>query len=138
MIANIRHLFKSIDHKKIMLVGLYVTGIISHLIISILFLYKGDERVFFVKFGVMLLLAWLLYSYLKSKKTRLYAILLMVFMELDITYTVLNGHILNFTMSYPFIFYVIFGLYLFGFFFFFRLKDALIATTLHYIYIGLW
>ena len=134
MITTIRQLFKSTDHKKIMLVGLYIVGIISHLIISTIFAYRGEQIIFFIKFSIALFAAILFHYYLKSGNTRHYAILLMILMELDIAYTVLNGHIFNFTMSYPFIFYVIFGLYLFGFFFFFRLKDALIATALHYIY----
>jgi two-component sensor histidine kinase len=134
MIVNIRYLFQSTDHKKIMLVGLYIVGIISHFVISAIFAYRGEETVFFIKFGIALVTGILFYYYLKSGNTKLYAILLMVLMEFDVAYTVLNGYIFNFTTIYPFIFYVIFGVYLFGFFFFFKLKDALIATVLHYMY----
>jgi two-component sensor histidine kinase len=120
-------LLHSTDHKELMLGGLYATFIIIYAVSSVIALHLDIYPLFFTKIFIAVLSSFLLYKYLKSYRIGLYATLLIIIVELDIAISVLYDQFDSFTMAHPFIL-------IFGFFFFFKLKNALIATTLHYIY----
>ncbi len=132
----IQNIFNSKNHKDIMLTGLYVSSIIVNLaLVFVAFIceYRVD---FFVKFMFTFLTFILFIYYIRSYKTRLFAILLMILIEFDIAFTLLISKIINFSSIYPFMLYMIFGVLLFGFFFFFKLKNAFLATSIHYFFWG--
>ena len=107
--------------------GLYVTFTVFYMGFFAVALFLELWDLFWFKFFVAILASFLLFKYSRSRNTNLYAVLLMLIVEVDIGVTLLSGQVLGFTMIYPF-------MVIFGFFYFFKLKSALIATALHYGY----
>ncbi len=127
MFKHLQRLLHIQGHKELMLIGLYITSIIIYAISSLVELYLHIYPAFVIKMSLAVISAFLLSSYLSSRRTSLYAMLLVIIIELEIAISVLNDHFYSFTMAHPFVL-------IFSFFFFFRLKTALIATALHYVY----
>ncbi len=130
----IQNIFNSKNHKDIMLIGLYIGSILINLILIFVAFNSEYYSDLFIKFIFMFITLIFFVAYLRSYKTKLFAILLMILIEFDISFTLLSSKIINFSSIYPFMLYMIFGVLLFGFFFFFRLRNALLATFIHYIF----
>ncbi len=133
----IHNIFKSKNHKDIMLVGLYISSITINLVLILIALVYDFYIDFFVKSTFVFITILLFRFYLESYKTKLFAILLMVLVEFDIALTLSSGEIISFSSIYPFMLYMIFGVLLCSFFFFFKLRNAFLATLVHYIFWGI-
>ncbi len=127
MFKHLQRLLHTQGHKELMLIGLYITFILIYAVSSLVELYLHIYPAFLIKMALAIISAFLLFSCLRSRRTSFYAMLLIIIIELEIAISVLNDHFYSFTMAHPFVL-------IFSFFFFFRLKTALIATTLHYAY----
>lgn len=127
MFKSIIDLFKTTNHKEIMLVGLFISSIILYSGLSLLALYMEVYNIFFIKSGIVAVLFVLLSLYLRSKRTSLCAIVFMVLIDVESSFAVINKQAYEFITVYPF-------LIIFGFFFFFRLRTALIMTGIHLLY----
>ncbi len=126
-IERLRKEFRSKDHKKIMLTGLYVSALAIFFVLSLAAFITGCQVVFWKNFGISILLLVLLINYRKSGNTKLYAIFLIFLMEMDSTLMMLNEDFHIFVIVYPFFLIL-------GFFFFFRLKTAIWMTFFHFLY----
>jgi len=110
-----------------MLAGLYLASIVIFLLLGIVAGVMGYETIFWIKLGVVILIIILLYGFLKSSKVQLYAVFLLLIVEIDSTFVMLYLHSGNFVTIYPF--FVIFG-----FFFFFKLRTAVWMVIAHLLY----
>ena len=126
-VDRLKRIFRSNDHKEIMLAGLYLVSIGVFLFLGIVAGLMGYEVVFWIKLGITVLSSILLYGFLKSGKVQLYAVFLILIVEIDSAFSMLYLHSGKFVMIYPF--FVIFG-----FFFFFKLKAAVWMTLAHLFY----
>ena len=127
MIQKIRQIFHSRDHKEIMLVGLFISSIVIYSGLGLLALYMGIYNIFYIKLTLAFVMMGLLALYLRSYNTKLFAIILIVIVDVESSFAVINKQFYEFITIYPF-------LIIFGFYFFFRLKIALLLTLLHIIY----
>ena len=128
MFANyLKKIFFSRDHKDIMLKGLYISSIVIFLFLGIVSGLMGYKTVLWVKLSIVIFISILFYSYLKNDKLQLHAILLIIVVELDSAYVLLDQHFNNFVTIYPFFI-------IFGFFFFFKLRTAVWLTLGHLVY----
>ena len=124
---SLKRIFHSNDHKKIMIAGLYLSSIVIFLLLGIVAGLMGYETIFWIKSGIVVLSIMLLYGFLKSGKVQLYAVFLLLIVEIDSAFVMLYLHSGNFVTIYPF--FVIFG-----FFFFFKLRVAVWMTLAHLFY----
>lgn len=127
MVNYLRALIQSRDHKVLMLTGLYVTFIMAYAVSSVIALYLNNYPVLFMKAAIVIISSLLLFAYLKSRRTSHYAMILIIIIELEIAISILYDQFDSFTVTHSFFL-------IFGFFFFFKLKNALIATAFHYLY----
>ncbi len=118
---------KNSYHKERMLIGLYIAVFVSYLFLSIGTLIKGETEIFLEKFFVSIVLIVLFSLYLKFKGLKRFFILLVILLELDALFTVYRYPSLDFIVVIPFIM-------IFGFFYFLKMKEAVFAVILHYIY----
>jgi len=126
-VDRLKRIFHSNDHKEIMISGLYLSSIVIFLLLGIVAGLMGYETIFWIKLGIVVLNIILLYGFLKSGKVQLYAIFLLLIVEIDSAFVMLYLHAGNFVTIYPF--FVIFG-----FFFFFKLRAAVWMVTVHLLY----
>jgi two-component sensor histidine kinase len=110
-----------------MLTGLYLSSIALFMLLGIISGLMGYKNIFWIKLGISILNAVLLYGYIRSGNTRSYAIFLIVIVEMDSAFVMLNQHFSNFVTIYPFFI-------IFGFFFFFKLRTAVWLTLTHLVY----
>ena len=115
------------DYKDIMLASLLYLGIAYFALMSIATLILGYSHFFMAKFIAMIALFAVLKYYQKNLNVKLSALFLMIVIEIEIAVHLLVGGFIEFPVLYPF-------LAIAGFFFFFNLKQAVIATILHYAY----
>jgi len=128
MLMNcLKRIFHSNDHKEIMLTGLYLSSIALFLGLGIVAGLMGYVSILWVKLSIVAFNAVLLYAYIRSKNTRLYAILLILIVETDSAFVMLNQNFSSFVTIYPFFI-------IFGFFFFFKLRTAAWMTLIHLLY----
>jgi len=127
MIKSIKHLFHNNDHKVIMLRSLFVLFIIIYAVLAIVAYILGLYDIFWVKLGVGLLIVLLFLSCLKFRNIPLITILFIIVLEIDTSLGMLSKDFYDFVAIYPF-------LIILGFFFFFRLKTALLMTVVHFAY----
>jgi len=128
MLVNcLKKIFRSKDHKEIMLTGLYLSSIALFMFLGIISGLMGYKNILWIKLGISVLNAVLLYAYIRSGNTRLYAMFLIGIVEVDSAFVMLNQHFSNFVTIYPFFI-------IFGFFFFFRLRTAVWMTVAHLLY----
>jgi len=127
LIDSLKKIFRSRDHKEIMLTGLYLSSIVLFLVLGIVAGWMGYQSTFWIKLSITVLNVVLLYGYIRSGNTRLYAIFLILIVELDSAFVMLNQQFSNFVMIYPFFI-------IFGFFFFFKLRTAVWMTMVHLLY----
>ena len=125
--TTLKNIFQTKNHKNIMLRGLYLSSIVIFIGIAVAALLMGYKTIFWTKLGISAVITVLLYIYLKFHQTQLYASLLILIIEIDSTFIMMNEHFNNFIMIYPFFI-------IFGFFFFFKLRTAIWMTLLHFIY----
>ena len=123
----LKRIFHSNDHKEIMLTGLYLSSIALFLGLGIVAGLMGYVSILWVKLSIVAFNAVLLYAYIRSKNTRLYAILLILIVETDSAFVMLNQNFSSFVTIYPFFI-------IFGFFFFFKLRTAAWMTLIHLLY----
>jgi two-component sensor histidine kinase len=124
---SLKRIFHSNDHKEIMLTGLYLASIVIFLLLGIVAGVMGYETIFWIKSGITVLIIMLLYGFIRSGKVQIYAILLLLIVEIDSAFAMLYLHSGNFVTIYPF--FVIFG-----FFFFFKLRAAVWMVIAHLLY----
>lgn len=123
-----KRIFQRKDHKEMMLTGLYLSSIVLFMLLGIVAILMGYEMVFWVKMGITLLNILLFYAYIKSDNNiQLFAVLLIIIVELDSAFVMLNQYFSNFVTIYPFFI-------IFGFFFFFKLRTAVWMTLSHLVY----
>ncbi len=127
LVGCLKRIFHSKDHKDIMLTGLYLSSIAIFLLLGIISGLMGYETIFWIKLGISVFNCILLNAYLKSGKIQYYAILLILVVEIDSAFVMLNQHFNNFVTIYPFFI-------IFGFFFFFKLRTAAWMTLSHLLY----
>ena len=127
LVGCLKRIFHSKDHKDIMLTGLYLSSIAIFLLLGIMSGLMGYETIFWIKLGISVFNCILLNAYLKSGKIQYYAILLILVVEIDSAFVMLNQHFNNFVTIYPFFI-------IFGFFFFFKLRTAAWMTLSHLLY----
>ncbi len=127
LVSSMKNIFHNKDHKEIMLTGLYLASIVIFLLLCIVAGLMGYEIICWIKFGITALNIILFYAYLKSGKVQLYAILLMLIIEIDSAFVMLYLHSENFVTIYPFFI-------IFGYFFFFKLRTAIWLTMAHLLY----
>jgi len=123
----LKKIFRSKDHKEIMLTGLYLSSITLFLVLGIVAGLMGYKSILWIKLAIVVFNAVLLYAYIRSGNTQLYAIFLILIVEIDSAYVMLNQQFSNFVTIYPFFI-------IFGFFFFFKLRTAAWMTLLHLLY----
>ena len=127
MIENIRNLFQSKNHKEIMLGSLLVLFIMIYAVLALSAFYLGMHDIFWVKLCAGLIIVLLFGICLKFRNTSLIAILFIIILEIDTSLGMLSEDFYDFVAIYPF-------LIILGFFFFFRLKTALLMTAAHFFY----
>lgn len=127
LLSCLKKIFCSKDHKEIMLTGLYLSSIALFIVLGIVSGLMGYMNILWIKLGISALNTVLLYAYIRSKNTQLYAIILILIVEMDSAFVMLNQHFSNFVTIYPFFI-------IFGFFFFFKLKTAAWMTLAHLFY----
>jgi two-component sensor histidine kinase len=127
MFKNIKHIFKSKDHKEIMLAGLLVSSFVIYIVLALSALYVGLTDVFWIKLSVGFIIGILFFVCTYYKNIPLITILLFIVLEIDTSLAMLSEHLFDFISIYPFFI-------IFGFFFFFRLKTALWMSFIHFIY----
>jgi len=120
-------IFRSKDHKEIMLTGLYLSSIALFMVLGMISGLMGYKSILWIKLGISVLNAVLLYAYIRSGNTQLYAIFLILIVEIDSAFVMLNQHFSNFVTIYPFFI-------IFGFFFFFKLRISVWMTLVHLLY----
>ncbi len=118
---------KKTHPKDLMLSSLYLGSIIIYLSLAIIALIAGEREIFLLKIAVFLIFSIIFFIYLKTKRVKEFFLILILILEAENAYGVYQYPILNFTLFFPFTM-------IFGFFYFFRLKEALTATLLHYIF----
>lgn len=123
----LKKIFHSRDHKEIMLTGLYLSSIALFIVLGIVAGIMGHKSILWIKLGIAVVNAVLLYTYIRSGNTQLYAIFLILIVEIDSAFVMLNHHFSNFVTIYPFFI-------IFGFFFFFKLRTAVWMTLVHLLY----
>ena len=123
----IKKIFRSKDHKEIMLTGLYLSSIVLFMLLGTISGVMGYKNILWIKLGISVLNAVLLYAYIRSGNTRLYAMFLIGIVEVDSAFVMLNQDFSNFVTIYPFFI-------IFGFFFFFKLRTAVWMTLAHLLY----
>jgi two-component sensor histidine kinase len=123
----LKRIFRSKDHKEIMLTGLYLSSIVFFIVLGIVSGLMGYKSILWIKLGISVFNAVLLYAYIRSGNTQLYAIFLILIVEIDSAFVMLNQHFNNFVTIYPFFI-------IFGFFFFFKLRTAVWMTLFHLVY----
>ncbi len=123
----LKRIFRSKDHKEIMLTGLYLSSIALFLGLGIVAGLMGYKSILWIKLSIVALNAVLLCAYIRSGNTQLYAIFLIIIVEIDSAFVMLNQHFSNFVTIYPFFI-------IFGFFFFFKLRTAVWMTLSHLVY----
>ncbi len=127
VVGCLKRIFRSKDHKEIMLTGLYLSSIALFSVLGIVSGWMGYTTILWIKLGIAVLNTALLYGYIRSGNTRLYAIFLILIVELDSAFVMLSQQFSNFVMIYPFFI-------IFGFFFFFKLRTAVWMTIAHLLY----
>ena len=127
LVGCLKRIFRSKDHKEIMLTGLYLSSIVLFSVLGIVSGWMGYTTILWIKLGILVLNTVLLYGYIRSGNTRLYAIFLILIVEMDSAFVMLNQQFSNFVMIYPFFI-------IFGFFFFFKLRTAVWMTLSHLVY----
>ena len=123
----VRKIFRSNDHKVMMLTGLYLASIVLFIVLGVASGLIGYKNILWIKLGISALSAALLYGYIRSGNTQLYAIFLILIVEIDSAFVMCNQHFNNFVTIYPFFI-------IFGFFFFFKLNTAVWMTFIHLLY----
>ena len=123
----IKKIFRSKDHKEIMLTGLYLSSIVLFMLLGTISGVMGYKNILWIKLGISVLNAVLLYAYIRTGNTRLYAMFLIGIVEVDSAFVMLNQDFSNFVTIYPFFI-------IFGFFFFFKLRTAVWMTLAHLLY----
>lgn len=127
MAKIIKDIFQSKDHKSVMLIWLYITVIIVHLLSGVIDLYRDRFDIAMIKLVTALISGVLLYLFLNSKYMRRFAFALIVWTEIEISLIVLKNQFDNFSTAYPL-------LILFGIFFFFKIRNALLMAGGHFVY----
>jgi len=127
LVDCLKKIFRSKDHKEIMLTGLYLSSIALFAVLGIVAGWMGYKSIFWIKLGISAFNAVLLYAYIRSGNTQLYAIFLILIVEIDSAFVMLGQHFSNFVTIYPFFI-------IFGFFFFFKLRTAVWMTLVHLLY----
>ena len=127
LVGCLKRIFRSKDHKEIMLTGLYLSSIALFLILGIVAGLMGYISILWIKLSIVAFNAVLLYAYIRSGNTRMYAIFLILIVEIDSAFVMFNQHFSNFVTIYPFFI-------IFGFFFFFKLRTAAWMTLTHLLY----
>ncbi len=130
MRERIESLLKGGDHKTIMLCCLYLVVTLVYLFAGVVDLFLGYMYAATLKIGISLVLTLLFLLFLKRQNVRLFALLLIGMVEIGITAIVTTNQFSHFSTTYPF-------LILFGFFFFFNVREALVLSALHLLYWGL-
>ncbi len=125
--TTLKNIFQSENHKDIMLTGLYLSSIIIFIVIGVVALFMGYKTIFWTKLGISVVITILLYTYLRFYQTQLYAGLLILIVEIDSAFIMMNEYFNTFITIYPFFI-------IFGFFFFFKLKTAIWMTLVHFLY----
>jgi len=124
---RLKKIFNGKDHKKIMLVGLYLSSIVIFIILAIVSAFMGYDIIVWTKLLIVVLDVILYYSCLRSDKIQHYAVYLILIVEFDSAFVMLNQQLNHFVTIYPFFI-------IFGFFFFFRLSTAIWMTIIHLLY----
>ena len=127
LVSCLKRIFHSKDHKEIMLTGLYLSSIALFLVLGIVAGLMGYKSILWIKLSIVAFNAVLLYAYIRSGNTQLYAIFLILIVEIDSAFVMLNQQFSNFVTIYPFFI-------IFGFFFFFKLRTAAWMTLSHLVY----
>ena len=127
LVGCLKRIFRSKDHKEIMLTGLYLSSIALFSVLGIVSGWMGYTTILWIKLSISVLNTVLLYGYIRSGNTRLYAIFLILIVEMDSAFVMFNQQFSNFVMIYPFFI-------IFGFFFFFKLRTAVWMTLSHLVY----
>lgn len=122
-----KNIFQNKDYKYTMLGCLYVTIIIVHLLASAVDLYRDRFDMATIKLVTALISGVLLYLFLNSKYMRRFAVALIVLVELELLLVVLKNQFDNFSTAYPL-------MIIFVFFFFFKIRNALLMTIGHFVY----
>ncbi len=121
-------LFKSKDHKSNMLFYLFVAMIIIHLLSLGIDMLRGRDVMIIIKSAAIAVFLASLYLYMRyAHKVQMFATILMLSVEVELTLIVLQDNYLHFSTVYPM-------LLTFGLFFFFDLKKALWFTLFHHMY----
>ncbi len=110
-----------------MLVGLFISSIIIYSGLGLLALYMEIYNIFYIKLTLAFIMIGLLILYLRSYNTKLFAIILIIIIDVESSFAVISKEFYEFITIYPF-------LIIFGFYFFFRLKTALLMTIIHLAY----
>ncbi len=113
------------DYKDIMLLNLLYLSMAYFVILSVVTLILGYYYFFVFKFLTVIALFAILKYYQKSSATKISVLFLMIILELEIASEILSGSFYEVPILYPF-------LTIAGFFFFFNLKEATVATIIHY------
>lgn len=127
LIGCLKKIFRRKNHKEMMLAGLYLSSIVLFMVLGIVSGWMGYKDVWWIKLSIAVLNSILLYGFLRSGDTRLYTVLLILIVEIDSAFVMLNQSFSNFVTIYPFFI-------IFGFFFFFKLKTAIWMTLVHFFY----
>ena len=127
LVGCLKRIFRSKDHKEIMLTGLYLSSIALFLALGIVAGLMGYISILWIKLSIVAFNAVLLYAYIRSGNTQLYAIFLIFIVEIDSAFVMFNHHFSSFVTIYPFFI-------IFGFFFFFKLRTAAWMTLTHLLY----
>jgi len=127
LVGCLKKIFRSKDHKEIMLTGLYLSSIALFAVLSVVAGWVGYYSIFWIKLTISAFNAGLLYAYVRSGNTQLYAIFLILIVEIDSAFVMLGHQFSNFVTIYPFFI-------IFGFFFFFKLRTAAWMTLAHLVY----
>lgn len=125
--TQLKKIFKGKNHKKMMLTGLYLSSIGIFMILGVVSVLMGYTMVVWTKIVLVLLSLFLYYRFIKSFHIERYAIYLILMVELDSAFVMLNQELNQLVAIYPF--FVIFG-----FFFFFKLNTAFWMTLLHMLF----
>ncbi len=118
-------LFETHDYKRLILMGLLLSTAFLFAGFGVIALEMGHIDIFVTKSVLSVLLLLLLYFYRRSHNTSLFALLFLMLVEFESVSAMFGGHFYDFVTIFPF-FSVL------AFFYFFRLKNALLLTALHF------
>ena len=127
MLHKIKYPFDPAGHQALMLFLLYILLMAVQFFLFVIDMFRERYVMAIVMLITTLVVTGLFYFYFKSLKVQLYALLLFLVIEMQLTFIVFYNEYIHYSTVYPM-------LITFMLFFFFSLNKALKYVVLHHVY----